>query len=103
MYRTLRELQNILKTSPFRNIESDRDVKLYVAFLAKKPRRKTALPLRLPKEGLEVVEVKNLEVYIVSRRKKDGGFGFPKNFIEKEFGGPATTRNWNTVKKVVEC
>jgi uncharacterized protein (DUF1697 family) len=29
-------------------------------------------------------------------------YGFPNNFIEKEFGVPATSRNWSTVKKIVE-
>jgi hypothetical protein len=44
--------------------------------------------------------MKNLEVFIVSR-KKNGRYGFPNNFIEREFGVAATTRNWSTVVKIV--
>ena len=46
--------------------------------------------------------MKNLEVFIVSRRKKNGFFGFPNNFIEKELGVSATSRNWSTLTKIVE-
>lgn len=45
--------------------------------------------------------MKNLEVFIVSRRKKNGFYGFPNNFIEKELGVSATSRNWSTVTKIV--
>lgn len=102
MYRTLREVEDIVRAAPFKDIETDSDTKLYVAFLSRKPCNKPTLPLRLPKEALEAVQVKNLEVFIVSRKKKNGGYGFPNNFIEKEFGVPATTRNWSTVTKIVE-
>lgn len=44
----------------------------------------------------------NREVFIVSRRKKNGFYGFPNNFIEKELRVPATTRNWSTLTKIVE-
>jgi hypothetical protein len=33
--------------------------------------------------------------FIVSRRKKNGFFGFPNNFIEQQLRIPATTRNWS--------
>jgi hypothetical protein len=46
--------------------------------------------------------MKELEVFIVSRRKKNGFYGFPNNFIEKELGVSATTRNWSTLTRIVE-
>jgi uncharacterized protein (DUF1697 family) len=102
MYRTFREIEDIMRTAPFKDIETDTDTKLYVTFLSRKPHRKPALPLSSPKEALEAVKVKNLEVFVVSRKKKNGFYGFPNNFIEKEFGGPATTRNWTTVTKIAK-
>ena len=36
----------------------------------------------------------------MSRRVK-GRYGFPNNLIEKELGVAATTRNWNTVRKIL--
>lgn len=100
MFRTLREMEAIVRAAPFKDVETGDDVKLYVAFLSEKPLRKPKLPLRSPKEALDAFQIKNLEVFIVSR-KKNGRYGFPNNFIEKEFGVPATTRNWTTVGKIV--
>ena len=74
---------------------------MYVAFLLQRPRNKPSFPLHSPKEGLEAIRIRNREVFIVSRRKKNGFYGFPNNFIEKELGGVATSRNWATVKKIV--
>jgi uncharacterized protein (DUF1697 family) len=102
MYRTFREVEDIVRTAPFKDIAADTDAKLYVTFLSRKPPHKPTLPLLSPKEALEAVKVKNLEVFIVSRKKKNGFYGFPNNFIEKEFGVPATTRNWSTVTKIAK-
>lgn len=102
MYRTFREIEDIMRTAPFKDIETDTDVKLYVTFFSRKPRHKPPLPLLSPKEALEAVKVNNLEVFIVSRKKKNGFYGFPNNFIEKELGVPATTRNWTTFTKIAK-
>jgi uncharacterized protein (DUF1697 family) len=100
--RTLRELQGIVKAAPFKRLAVDRDVKLYVAFLSQRPRRKPSLPIVVPKEGLEVVKAKGMEAFIVSRRKGSGMYGFPNGLVEKKYGVPATTRNWTTVTKVAD-
>jgi uncharacterized protein (DUF1697 family) len=42
------------------------------------------------------------EVFVVSRRKQNGFFGFPNTFVEEEFETCATSRNWSTVTKIVE-
>ena len=102
MYRTLHEIEDLMRTAPFKDIETATDTKLYVTFLARKPARKPTLPLLSTKEALEAVKLKNLEVYIISRKKKNGFYGFPNNFIEKEVGVPATTRNWSTITKIAK-
>lgn len=100
VFRTLRELAALVRSAPFRDHEDTNDLKLYVAFLAAGPRRAPELPLHLPSDGLEAIELRRHDVLLVSRRVR-GRFGFPNNFVEKEFGVPATTRNWNTVTKLV--
>jgi uncharacterized protein (DUF1697 family) len=101
MFRTLSDLQAIVKYDPFKSVQNEALIKLYVAFLAEKPRVKPKLPLISSKEALEALAVKNLEVFILSRRKPNGFFGFPNNFIEQELGVLATSRNWSTVTKVL--
>ena len=101
LFRTAREVEKLVAGNPFGALMTKPDVKLYVAFLAQKPRKKPAFPLRSAPEALEVIAMKGREVFIVSRRKKNGLYGFPNGFIEKALGVPATSRNWNTVTKIV--
>lgn len=102
MYRTLREVKSLLNAAPFNAVPTSADIKLYVAFLAKKPTNKPTLPLHSEKEALEAIKLRNLNIFVVSRKKSNGMFGFPNNFVEKEFGVPATTRNWKTITKIAE-
>lgn len=101
-FRTVREVERIVGSAPFKAFEAESGIKLYVAFLSQKPRSNPRFPLLSPKEALEAVAMKNLEVFIVSRRKKNGFYGFPNNFIENELEVSATTRNWSTVTRIVE-
>jgi uncharacterized protein (DUF1697 family) len=101
-FRTVHDVEKIVRGSPFKSFEAEPGIKLYVAFLSRKPESSPRLPLLQPKEALEAIAIKNLEVFIVSRRKKSGFYGFPNNFIEKELGVSATTRNWSTVTRIVE-
>ena len=102
LFRTLRQIQRIAKMILFKDLEGDSDVKLYVVFLAQKPQSKPSLPLLSPKEALEAIGVSTLEVFVVSHRMKHGFYGFPNNFIEKELGVLATSRNWSTVTRIAE-
>jgi len=99
MLRTSREIENLVSLDPFRKAGRDPRAKSYVTFLYGKPRSRPALPLKSAKEGIEVFLVKSLEAFSLSREVK-GRYGFPNNFVEKELGVPATTRNWNTVCKI---
>ena len=102
VYRTARDLQALVSASPFGDLTDDRSIKLYVAFVLEKAKGGPAFPLRLPKEELEAIGMPKGDVLIVSRRKPNGMYGFPNNWIEKELGVVATARNWSTVTKLAE-
>jgi len=104
VFRTVREVERIVAAAPFKVFEAEADIKLYVTFLSRKPqiRPKPKFPLRSAKEALEAIAMRNLEVFTVSRRKKNGFYGFPNNFIEQELGVLATSRNWSTVTRIAE-
>ena len=82
MVRTERELTELEQSAPFTRTSVAGDAKLYVVFLARKPARRPALPLTLPKEGLETIAMTDREAFVVSPRKKTGFYGFPNAFIE---------------------
>ena len=99
--RTLAELEALVKRNPFKKIKTGEEVGLFVVFLSHEPKRTPKLPLISIKENLEVFEIKDGAAFIVSRRKPDGRSGSPNAFVEKELGVVGTTRNWNTVNKIV--
>ena len=100
LFRTHSKIKDLVKAAPFEAVNTDTDVKLYVVFLSQKPNNRPRLPMASPKEALEIIDTNGLEVFVVSRRKDNGGYGFPNSFVEKEFGVLATSRNWSTVKRI---
>jgi len=100
--RTLSEIKSIVNRNPFRKYEASKDVMLCVVFLANEPKTKPTLPLVSLTDNLEVFEVADGTACVVSRRKKSGWFGFPNNFVEKQFGVTGTTRQWSSVKKLLK-
>ena len=63
---------------------------------------KPKLPVVSVKEALEGIAVKNREAFIISRRKPNGWYGFPVDFVERAVGVSGTARNWSTVTKLGE-
>jgi uncharacterized protein (DUF1697 family) len=100
--KTVPELESMVSRNPFRKIATNRDTMLCVAFLADSPAAKPKLPLRSETDRLELIALKDQAAFVVARRKQNGWFGFPNNFVEKELGVLATTRQWSTVGKIVE-
>jgi uncharacterized protein (DUF1697 family) len=98
--RTIDELKALVKRNPFKQIKTSQDVMLCVAFLFSPPSQKLKFPLVFPKEKLEVLMVNSGAAFIVARRKSNGWFTFPHEFVEKTFGVRSTTRNWSTVQKL---
>ncbi|MBM3817859.1 MAG: DUF1697 domain-containing protein [Acidimicrobiia bacterium] len=101
MYRTVRGLERLVADAPFGRLATNRTLKLYVMFAVEKSRRRPRFPLSLPKERLEAIGARNGDVFIVSRRKPNGWYGFPTLWIEKELDIVTTARTWGTVTKIV--
>jgi uncharacterized protein (DUF1697 family) len=100
--RTVAELKECVKGDPFRSVESEEDVMRFVTFMAAEPVSQPRLPLLIAKENAEILAIINRAAFFACRRKKNGMFGFPNSFFEKELGVAATTRNWRTVNKILE-
>src|SRR5437867_1068021 len=101
LLRTFKDVENIVRLNPFKGFKAGPNIKLYVSFLSEKPAIRLTLPLMSPKKDVKVIRVKNKDVFSVTRMIH-GKFGFPNIFVEKEFGLPATTRNWTTVSKIIK-
>jgi uncharacterized protein (DUF1697 family) len=99
--RTFDEISELVKRDPFAKFHDDPGVTLYIAFLAERPSVKPRFPLHYPKEGLEFFGMNGREAFIASR-PVPRSHGVPIKLIEKELQVSATTRNWNTVVKIVK-
>jgi uncharacterized protein (DUF1697 family) len=102
MVRAAGDLRRLADADPFAVQRVPPDVKRYVAFLARAPKKIPALPMVSRKEGLEVIAVSGRDAFVISRRKDNGMYGFPNLTIEEQLGVPATSRNWNTVEKLIQ-
>ena len=102
MLRSFEEMQNLVRGAPFKSSEAEKGIKLYVVFLLRMPRSRPLFPLASSKEALKAIDMSRREVFVVSRRKANGFFGFPNEFVEKVLGVPAASRNWSTVLKMVQ-
>lgn len=100
--RSAAELHRLAAADPFAARRAAASDKRYVVFLARKPRRSPALPIRSPPERLTAFERRGLDVLLVSTRKTNGFYGFPNAFVETAFGVAATARNWSTVTRLAK-
>lgn len=101
LIRTRNELAKIIKQNPFLKNEGVDVKRLYVTFLERKPDAKLINNLAADKETIDSYKVIGTEVYL----HVPGGFGktiFSNSYIENKLRLNATTRNWNTVNKLLQ-
>jgi uncharacterized protein (DUF1697 family) len=97
------ELRRLERTSPFGVRPPAPDIVRFVSILSKPGRFTASLPLSLPSRGqwlVRVIAVKDRFVFGMYRRhmKTIGCLGQ----LDKQFGAPATTRNWNTILSILK-
>src|SRR2546426_141312 len=97
-----RDIIRLERENPFGTEPSRPDVVRFVSILSRAGRVRASIPVTLPPRGawlLRVIASQNRFVFGVYRRhmKAIGYLGR----IDKLFGVPATTRNWNTIVAIV--
>ncbi|BBH22876.1 hypothetical protein Back11_42210 [Paenibacillus baekrokdamisoli] len=98
--RTVDEIEEVVTRNPFAGVELSKEEKFYVSFLTEEPTAEAIAKLDSFKNDVDDYIVQNREVYILCRV----GYGnslFSNNFLEKQLRVTATTRNWNTVNKLL--
>jgi uncharacterized protein (DUF1697 family) len=99
--RSADALAATMNAAPFSRLTEDRLLKLYVTFLMRPPRVVPGFPVVDEKERLQLVGMHRHDVFVVSRRKPNGFYGFPNQLVEEAFGVAATSRNWSTVTRLL--
>src|SRR5438874_4675039 len=98
-----RDLIKLSSKNPFSRQPSGPYITRFVSVLANRLSPPPPLPLSLPSDDdwlLKIIAIENRFVLGLYRRQMKAISYLGK--IEKQLGVPATTRNWNTIKKVVQ-
>jgi uncharacterized protein (DUF1697 family) len=98
-----RDLFTLIRSDPFRDAPDEtKDLRHYVTIMTRAPRTLPPLPLEKP-------DGKKWEVKLIAItgrfalglwRRQTNGILYPNAVVEKHFGIPATTRNWNTITSI---
>lgn len=99
--RTLAHLEKMIAAEPFQGIAITPEVRLYVTFLSDKPASKMKIPYESPSKEFRILKVTAGEIFSFLWVDRGGHTIEAMNVIEKEFGKNVTTRNWNTINKLV--
>jgi len=94
---------DLAKKDPFARQPGGTEITRFVSVLAEQPRTIPALPLSLPSDEewlFKIIAIQNRFVLGVYRRQMKA-IGYLGK-IEKLLGVAATTRNWNTIEKIVK-
>ena len=98
-----RDIIKLTSKDPFSRQPSGPNIVRFVSVLAKRLRAPPPLPLSLPSEDdwlLKIIAIQDRFVLGLYRRQMKAISYLGK--IEKLLGVPVTTRNWNTIEKVVK-
>jgi len=98
-----RDIIKLASKDPFARQPSGPDITRFVNVLAKQLRTPPPLPLSLPSDDdwlLKIIAIQRRFVLGLYRRQMKAITYLGK--VEKIFGVAATTRNWNTIQKIVQ-
>jgi uncharacterized protein (DUF1697 family) len=98
-----REILGLVSADPFGGGPAKQDVVRFVSVLARSPRSKPPVPMSLPESGAWQLKVLAREgrfvVGMYRRHMKAVGY---LGTLDRLFGVPVTTRNWNTIGAIAK-
>jgi len=100
--RTIDDIQKLVDSSPFKNIHVTSQTRLYVTFITEKLRGSLKIPYETPGKEINILHASNNTVLSLVNLSASIGTIDLMGILEKEFGKNITTRNWNTIVKMVE-
>lgn len=99
--RTAKSIQKLVDREPFKEVNLTKDIRLYVSFLAKDTESKLILPWQSDDDSYKILGYEDkilwsvLDLSITNTPKA-------MEFAERFYGKDMTTRNWNTVLRIVK-
>lgn len=100
--RNFEAWENVIQSNPFPGQTGDPDYKFYVTFLGKQPEESRVAQLISFCNENETYILKGLELFVLLRKNTNSKDVFSNNFVESKLKISATTRNWNTILKIMD-
>jgi uncharacterized protein (DUF1697 family) len=101
--RTLADVRRVVDSAPFQGVALTPDTRLYITFLSLPEESRPDFAYESPEGDLTIRRISLGEVassVVLSPRR---GTTDLMRLIDKEFGATVTTRNWDTVGKVLKA
>ncbi len=99
-----REIARVASADHFAGHRERPDVRRFLSVLARSPRSAPAVPLALPERGGWLLRVLARDGrYLVGMYRRQMKAISQLGTLDRLFGQPATTRNWNTVGRIVRA
>ena len=99
--RSLDELEAIAATNPFRGISPSPRTKLLITLLAESEVGTFRAPYTSPEKDFKILRVIDGAVFCVVTLAEGQRSSGVMSFLERQLGTEQTTRNWNTIVKVL--
>lgn len=96
--RPMEDIESILAANPFKGVKMSPSIRRYVTFLSEK--HPLAVPETVAKE-FRIIKVTRGEAYSVLDLSKAAKTPDVMKYLTTLYGKRITTRNWNTIQKVV--
>jgi len=95
--RPIETLHSLMNANPFSSIETSPDTRLYVTFLPTPPESHAIEQL----ENFSVIHTTDTEVFSVLTLSPNSKTVDVMKILDNAYGKTITTRNWNTIKRMV--
>jgi uncharacterized protein (DUF1697 family) len=99
--RRLSDLERLAASDPFKSLAVTPDTRLYATFLSHPVKNGTRISPDWRVANLRLALITPGEVLSAIRLSPGWGTTELMAFLEKEFGPGVTTRNWNTVTRII--
>lgn len=100
LVRKIEELRRLAEAAPFAGIKITPQTRLFVTFLSEKNKSSLKIPYETPDKNCRIIRANDREVcsVLILHRTVD-----LMSMLEKEYGRKITTRNWNTIEKILKA
>jgi uncharacterized protein (DUF1697 family) len=100
MVRPRKQVERLVASDPFGDVEVTKDTRLYVTFLPAPTKAQLEIPYHAPAQDFTILSVTDTAVCSVLTLSPTSRTVDSMSILEQVFGKDITTRNWNTVVKL---